>query len=489
MTDDLTRDLDALVPELDASTVLDGAARKRRRTRRRTAALAGALAIAVLTPVMMGLGSVMRSSPQPASSHSGTSAPEPDARGMYDISDLMEDQAFHPGLELMTPECQEAMAAAVHPERVPLDGLPDGATRVWLCGELETDGIRQWIGPRTPLTGHAVDAVAAINALPAGSSEAEECYGADSRRYRMVVEYATSRHVIDAHIGHCDSVGGTRSGAKELLKDLRGWFSVEREQATDVPEPPGCAFLDPYHQGQTYPLFPIAASEITRGLACGRFNNGEAEVADELSEEIVTALRDAPWHLSEDSQPLIDNRGLLVVENRHGEVLTVFRTPEGRLWIPQQGLTWTPDPIIAERLKDLFAELGHGVINANPCLNTAYSGDVDDSDIVAIHICAEFPWVPEGWPGLGSYTLPDGLTRKITEVFPAQAVPGQQDDLRPEDLVVAGAPHLLLVDSKGVGLLLLPGSDNTLVDPLNNRSWRVPDHLRIPLEGRGLLFP
>ena len=49
--------------------------------------------------------------------------------------------------------------------------------------------------------------------------------------------------------------------------------------------------------------------------------------------------------------------------------------------------------------------------------------------------------------------------------------------------------HLLLVDSKGTGLILFPGPDHTLVDPLNKRVWQVPDHLRLPLEGRGLIFP
>ena len=77
---------------------------------------------------------------------------------------------------------------------------------------------------------------------------------------------------------------------------------------------------------------------------------------------------------------------------------------------------------------------------------------------------------------------------QILEVFPAQAAPAVQNDLEPEDQVMNDVPYLLLVDSKGVGLLLFPGADNTLFDPLNKRIRNVPDRLRLSLNARGLIF-
>ena len=74
------------------------------------------------------------------------------------------------------------------------------------------------------------------------------------------------------------------------------------------------------------------------------------------------------------------------------------------------------------------------------------------------------------------------VTQQVTEAFAAQATSGA---VEPPFL----SHHLLLVDSKGTGLILFPGPDHTLVDPLNKRVWQVPDHLRLPLEGRGLIFP
>ena len=482
MTDDLTRELNDLIPELDASTVLDGAARKRRRTRRRTAVLASALAVAVFTPLVVGLGTVMRSTPQPASSTVPPLGPTEESpwEGVeYTVEDT---ELLHPGVELMTPECQAVMAASIQPDRVPTEGLPDGATRVWLCGELGVaDGVKQWIGPRTPIVTHTADVVAAINALQVGV-EAEQCYDKDNRRYRMVVEYADARHVIDAHIGHCDSVGGTRNGAKQLLEDLKGWFSAEREQGTSPPAPPPCPATGLGDQDSVYPLFPVFAPGIAQGVACGRFNDGAVVHVQELSPEILTALRDAQWELSAEDAPWIDKRGYLAVANEFGDTLLIFRTPAGDLWMQQHGLTWSPDPDTAARLKELFAGLGAGTVNSHPCHNVPYTLDVEDSDIVSVHICGEFPLPSGDLAGWGSYTLPDGLARQVTEAFAAQATSGA---VEPPFL----SHHLLLVDSKGTGLILFPGPDHTLVDPLNKRVWQVPDHLRLPLEGRGLIFP
>ncbi|MDO5067530.1 MAG: hypothetical protein Q4D96_09655 [Propionibacteriaceae bacterium] len=484
MTDDLTRDLNELIPELDASTVLDGAARKRRRARRRATVVAGTLVVALFTPVVLGLGTVMRSTPQPASSP--TVDPDVSETLSSEYAEYtLEDETGHPAEELMPWECQHVMHPSVQPRRIPAEGLPDGATRVWLCGELGANGDRPWYGPRTPLT-NAAEVVAAVNALPAGSTAAEQCHGTSSRRYRMVLEYPDGSRIIDAHTGHCDSVGGTRTGAKELLEQFKAWFTTARAQETaTTPELP-CVLSLWNAQEQSYPLFPIFAPDVTRGVTCGRFMGGEARSVEPLPDDILAALRDAPWQWQEDhGETWIDHRGHIVVGNQHGELLMIFRTPEGKLWMPQHNFAFTPDPDLAARLKELFDQLGNGVVLASPCQNTAYSNDVDDGDIVAIHVCSNFPWARSE---LEAYTLPSGLARRVADAFHAQALPAEQHIPNSEELVLTGSPALLLVDSKGVGLLLFPGPDNTLTDPLRKRTWQVPDELRIPLEARGLVF-
>ena len=63
---------------------------------------------------------------------------------------------------LVPDPCRDPLTGA---ESLVGDDLPDGATRVWLCGRSDTGSELELVGAPDPLVAHAQDAVAAFNAL------------------------------------------------------------------------------------------------------------------------------------------------------------------------------------------------------------------------------------------------------------------------------------------------------------------------------------
>lgn len=484
MNDDLRHELEALIPELEASTLLDGAARKRERSRRAIASGAAVLAALVLIPIVTGIGAWPRSTPaNQVTSPEETQLPEPVSEETLHVP-LDTLMLLHPGRFLMSEPCQEAMASNLNRVEIPAEGLPSGATRVWLCGEI-SDDEKRWMGPREPLVARVGEAVAAINALPV---KRESCHGQPGERYAVVVEYPEGARVVEAYSLLCSSVGGTRSGGPELLRQLVGMFEAERAERGESPvDPPTCE-LDPWYGGWFtgfHPLLPMDVADVTSGTLCGVTTDSDGTYrATEVPPEIITAIREGTWEIAPEPVGL-DTRGALLLTNRYGDVLAAHRTPRGELRMDVGGAQWTPDPATAERLQALFSTLQGGIPGVDDaCHGTSISGDADVTAIVSAHVCGyrALPGDASGWM---DYTLPQDLTREVAEAFRTQAAPGVPEGVDAAD----DLPMLLLVDSVGVGLVLVPGPNHTLNDIHGERTWQVPEHLVLRLEARGLSFP
>lgn len=497
MNDDLRHELEALIPELEASTLLDGAARKRERSRRLMAAGAAALAALALIPVVTGIGSWSRSTPatqvtraeetQPPGPESERTIrvpiPEPVVEETrHDSLDMAT--ILHPGGFLMSEPCQEAMGSNLNRIEIPAEGLPEGAARVWLCGEISSDAKR-WMGPREPLVARAGEATAAINALPV---KRESCHGQPGERYAVVLEYPQGTRVVEAYSLLCSSVGGTRSGGPELLRQLVAMFEAERAERGESPVVPPTCDLNPWYGGWFmgfHPLLPMDVTDVTSGTLCGVTADSDGGYrATEIPAEIITAIREGNW-VPAPTTEVLDSRGALLLANRFGDVIPVHRTARGELQLVVGERQWTPDPATAEWLRTRFRSFWGGIPGVvDACHGTPVSVDVDVTAIVSAHVCGDKVY-NDGTSGWGAYTLPQDLTHDVAEGFRTQAVPGASEALE----ATLERTALLLVDSSGVGLVLVPGPDHTLVDIHGERTWQVPEHLVVRLAARGLSFP
>jgi len=177
------------------------------------------------------------------------------------------------------------------PSASPLvDGdLPDGATRVWLCGRSDTGSELELVGAPDPLVAHAQDAVAAFNALER-SEGVLDCMP-NPLDYTVVVEYGDGVHraVRIAGCGDLRDATGMfdifRADGAGYLNTLRELWKAEREESGF--QFTGAALCDSSYASV---LRPLELDGLTRAVAC-RADGSAVELDAELTADLLAALQ------------------------------------------------------------------------------------------------------------------------------------------------------------------------------------------------------
>ncbi|MHA6510674.1 hypothetical protein [Tessaracoccus sp. Y1736] len=203
-----------------------------------------------------------------------------------------------PSVVLATPEPTAAATPLVpDPCRDPLTGaeplvdgdLPDGATRVWLCGRSDTGSELELVGAPDPLVAHAQDAVAAFNALER-SEGVLDCMP-NPLDYTVVVEYGDGVHRAVRIAGCGDLRDATdmfdifRADGAGYLSTLRELWKAEREESGF--QFTGAALCDSSYASV---LRPLELDGLTRAVAC-RADGSAVELDSELTADLLAALQ------------------------------------------------------------------------------------------------------------------------------------------------------------------------------------------------------
>ncbi|AQX15632.1 hypothetical protein BCR15_07600 [Tessaracoccus lapidicaptus] len=217
------------------------------------------------------------------------------------------------------------------PSASPLvDGdLPDGATRVWLCGRSDTGSELELVGLPDPLVEGAGQAVAAFNALEK-SEGVLDCLP-NPLDYTVVVEYPDDVHRALRVAGCGDLRDATgmfdifRADGAGYLAELQALWAAERAQTE-------FAFTgaDVCDASYSSVLRPIEADDLARAVACGA-DGSAAELEEDLTSDILAELTagtsvtggDALW-----GAPLPD----LVLLTATGDPVALHRESEGVYW-------------------------------------------------------------------------------------------------------------------------------------------------------------
>lgn len=242
------------------------AASARNRARRRRTGIAAAAVVAVVgmaTPLALQLTappSVVLATPSPAPA---TTPLVPDA-------------------------CRDPLTGA---DPLVDDELPDGATRVWLCGRTDTGSELELVGMPDPLVAQAGEAVEAFNALEK-SVGVLDCMP-NPLDYTVVLEYGDGVHraVRIAGCGDLRDVTSTfdvfRADGAGYLSTLRDLWQAEREQT-------GFTFSGTGSLCSSAPASvhrPLDPADLSRAVTC-RADGSVVELDDGLTAELLAALRE-----------------------------------------------------------------------------------------------------------------------------------------------------------------------------------------------------
>lgn len=227
---------------------------------------------------------------------------------------------------LVPDPCRDPLTGA---ESLVGDDLPDGATRVWLCGRSDTGSELELVGAPDPLVAHAQDAVAAFNALEK-SVGVLDCMP-NPLDYTVVVEYADGVHRA-VRIAGC---GDLRDGAEMFdvfradgagyLAQLRDLWKAEREETGF--QFTGAALCDSSYASV---LRPVALDGLARAVAC-RADGSAVELDAELTADLLAALQSGDALASTDvgwEAPLPD----LVLLTPTGDPVSLHRIDATYWW-------------------------------------------------------------------------------------------------------------------------------------------------------------
>lgn len=340
--DEISDALDKVVPH---RAVPDGLLAGARRRRRRTRALTGAGAVALVAAVAVPLGLTMGSSQQMVA----TPAPTPS------ITTPLAPGALEPDA------CRDAEGN--HPTMTDLPGgaLPEGATRVWLCGgPSDTFAADTYVGAPEPLTRNVAEAVAAFNAVPSTTGRID-CPANNSIGFTVVYEYPDGEHyTVQGGLGGCDAVFSSdtfRMDARDYLEDLRGLWNEQRFALGTIfdADVPVCSARTS--------VLGVGLADMTRAYACGPVGDEEpptGSVQIALSDELVADIVDeiTSQDVLVGIEPGISMAAPSVVFlSPEGDPFTIQGSPEGYRWYDPEptGLNmWQPSPGLAARI---YAEM------------------------------------------------------------------------------------------------------------------------------------
>lgn len=241
-----------------------------------------------------------------------------------------------PSVVVATPEAPADVSTVLVPDictdplldAEPLvdDDLPDGATRVWLCGRSDTGSALELVGAPDPLVARADEAVEAFNALEK-SEGVLDCMP-NPLDYRVVVEYpdGVRRAVRIAGCGDLRDATAMfdvfRADGAGYLSQLRELWAAERAETDYAFE--GADVCDASYASV---LRPLPVDELTRVVVC-RADGLATDGA--LTPEILAALGS--------SEPLGQEAFLettlpdAVLLTPSGDPISLMRIESGTYW-------------------------------------------------------------------------------------------------------------------------------------------------------------
>ena len=318
--------------------------RRAHRRRRRTRALTGGAALAIVAAIAVPLGLTMGgaskqvvATPAPTPSHTATTTPMP----------------------LEPDVCREADGSYRAVTSLPEGRLPDGATRVWLCGGPSDLFAPEFVGAPEPLTQGVVEALAAFNAV-ASQSGVVDCPANSNLTFITVYDYPDgSQHVVRGSLG-CDTVFSLdrhRADARDYLDTLRRLWNAQRSdlETSFTANVALCPALTS--------VLGVELSGMTRAYACGPVDGGapvQIPLSDDLVKEMVAEL--SAQDFDGGPQPGITwEAPSLVFLSKAGDPYTILGTPDGYYWYdPEPGgmNLWRPSPPLAARIWDEMSRDG-----------------------------------------------------------------------------------------------------------------------------------
>lgn len=243
-----------------------------------------------------------------------------------------------PSVVVATPEAPADVSTVLVPDicadplldAEPLvnDDLPEGATRVWLCGRSDTGSALELVGAPDPLVARADEAVQAFNALEK-SEGVLDCMP-DPLDYRVVVEYPDGVRRALRIAGCGDLRDATamfnvfRADGAGYLSQLRGLWSAERAETE-------YAFEGIEVCGSSYAsvLRPLPHEMLTRSVVC-RADGSTEELDDTLTDELVAALGSSESVGAEAALETV--RPDVVLLTSTGDPISLMRLESGVYW-------------------------------------------------------------------------------------------------------------------------------------------------------------
>lgn len=373
------------------------------------------------------------------------------------------------------------MGYEVPTQTIPDDGLPLGASAVWLCGEagLPYDGR---LGAREPLTTDVDGFVQKLNELPALPEEIA-CTAEYSLTYIFVVEYPDGTAVpLQGELHGCRTVAG-RAGGEEIWDEITTRWAAQRDAQgiayTGTPD----LCVNSYRQREGIQngldsVWSTGGIDAVRGVICGL-------PADATSYETEVLQRDLPDDLVADLAAAFTTEPVqgpgwgdallpyLVLLNPYGDPTTVYLQPDGQVVAARsEQFPLTEDlraRVLAETeglRRERFAVI------PEVCATSYEDPRAEFADVVSGVVCISEYDVPELGP-----ELPPEVAVDIAWRFDAEAVP---------DTGGFCGSTVVLSDGRGGSIRLEAGSNApVLVDADSNRRWPIPDDILAELTPRG----
>lgn len=352
----LTNAFQSVIPEAPGTS--DWGAAARRRSRNRRVMLSGVAAIATVVVLAVEVVGV-----QQLQGSSGINASRADQAGMSSGSENGDETVTADDEASLIPTvCADVLSGALPTSSIPDEGLPQGATKAWWCGE---PGGR--LGPPEPLLQGVEQLVSAINELPKVPAEEVFCTLEYTLTWHVIIEYPDGeRRAIQAEEHGCRFVGETRWQGNLFGEAQKLWQAQRDSGAVSyTAEPDLCATYPNASQEQQdrkagyESILDVKRSQATRGAVCGVSVDSSADdpqvVQHWLTPESVAAIREAKGDGTEVDQAYHDGAPYVVLLTEFGDPTTVYLDNTGKLLLDSGA--WEPTEAEAPDLVEALSKL------------------------------------------------------------------------------------------------------------------------------------
>lgn len=314
--------------------------RRRRRSRAPTGGSALVIVAAIAVPLGLSMGGTMKqvvATPAATPSHTAPTSRIP----------------------LEPDVCRDADGSYRGVTSLPDGRLPDGATRVWLCGGPSELFAPEFVGAPEPLSQGVAEAVAAFNAV-ASESGTVDCSPNSNLTFTTIYDYPDgSQQVVRGSLG-CDtlfSLNRHRSDARDYLDTLRRLWNTQRS-GLDTSFTAKVAVCPAFSS-----VLGVDLSGMARAYAYGPVDGGapvQIPLSDDVVKEMVAELSAQDFNGGRE-QGITWEAPSLVFLSKAGDPYTILGTPDGYYWYdPEPGgmNQWRPSAQLAARIWDEMSRDG-----------------------------------------------------------------------------------------------------------------------------------